>query len=302
MRQITVAAPAKINLSLDVTGRRSDGYHLLSTIMQSIDLADRVTVKIDPASASGRHIGLSCSRGGLPLDGRNTAYRAAALYLEIASLNLDLQIYIEKTIPASAGLAGGSADAAAVLYALDCLFPGQLDRPALFAAAARIGADVPFCLQGGTALCEGIGEILTPLPPLAGIPVLLAKPGFGLSTPWVFSRLNMQDLDQTGCRPAQDRVLAAVTAKDLPALAGATGNALESVSLPAYPVLRQLKSRLLEAGAAFALMSGSGPTVYGLFADAGRRDAALAAIGADPRQENLLLVPANTVATGPRAV
>jgi 4-diphosphocytidyl-2-C-methyl-D-erythritol kinase len=258
---LLVLAPAKINLSLDVVGRRPDGYHLLSTVMQSLELADRLTVRLDPDTAQIR---LASRSGGIPLDSRNTAWKAAELFLRHTGIRSGLSIFLDKQIPAAAGLAGGSADAAAVLLALDCLLPGQLDRRGLFDLAARVGADVPFCLQGGTVLCEGIGEQLTPLPPLGRMPVLLCKPDFGLSTAWVFSQLN---LDQLGRRPDQAAVLAALANRDLAALAGHTANVLESVSLRACPVLHDLKNQLLEAGAVLALMSGSGPTVFGLFSD-----------------------------------
>ncbi len=259
MRQLTVRAPAKINLSLDVVGKRDDGYHLLSTIMQSLELADLVTVRLTPDSPGIR---LSCNRKNLPLDSRNTAWKAAKLFQEASGLTAGIDITLNKNIPASAGLAGGSADAAGVLFALDRLNPGLVAPTDLYAVSARVGADVPFCLHGGTVLCEGIGERLTPLPSFAGVPVLLCKPDFGLSTPWVFSRL---DLKHLGHRPDQSAVQSCLREMDLPGLAKATANVLESVSLPAYPVLQTLKREICAAGATLALMSGSGPTVFGLF-------------------------------------
>ncbi|HBP39209.1 MAG TPA: 4-(cytidine 5'-diphospho)-2-C-methyl-D-erythritol kinase [Clostridiales bacterium] len=261
MTCLSVRAAAKINLSLDVVGRREDGYHLLSTVMQTVELADRLTIRLEPEHPGIR---LICPQTGIPLDSRNTVWKAAAFFLEATGAGVGLTIRLDKQIPAAAGLAGGSADAAAVLYGLDRLLPDRLSRPRLFELAARIGADVPFCLQGGTVLCEGIGEKLTILPPLGRFPVLLCKPDFGLSTPWVFSRLKREQL---GKRPDQQAVIAALADRDLPALARHTANVLESVSLPAYPVLRELKRHLAADGAALALMSGSGPTVFGLFED-----------------------------------
>lgn len=261
MQTLTIKAPAKINLSLDVTGRRADGYHLLSTIMQSVDLADRVTVSLDE-TASG--IRLSCGRAPIPSDSRNTAWRAAAFFLEAAGLSAGVSVRIEKHIPSASGMAGGSTDAAAVLFALDLLKPGMLSRDRLFELAGRIGADVPFCLQGGTVLCEGIGEVLTPLGAWAGLPVLLCKPAFSMSTPWVFSRFR---IDNPGQRPDQAAVMEAVRHHDLAALARSTANVLESVSLNARPELVEIKRQMIGAGAAAALMSGSGPTVFGLFSD-----------------------------------
>jgi 4-diphosphocytidyl-2-C-methyl-D-erythritol kinase len=309
MRQIKVAAPAKINLSLDVVGRRADGYHMLSTVMQSVDLADRLTVTIAgrptddrPGFPASPSIQVRCNRPDVPTDRRNTAFRAGEAFLAEAGQDLRVEILIEKEIPAAAGLAGGSADAAAVLFALDRLLPGSLPRTRLFALAAAVGADVPFCLQGGTVLCEGIGEVLTALPPFADIPVLLAKPGFSLSTPWVFGRLDRQNQGEQGGHLRQPAVLAALASRDLAALAAVTGNYLETVSLPAYPQLQEIKDQLRQSGAAVVLMSGSGPTVYGLFEQAGRRDAALALLAADARWPDLWLKPANTLATGPHEV
>lgn len=294
MKSLTVRAPAKINLSLDVTGKRGDGYHLLSTVMQSIGLADRVTVSLEPRL---KGIRLACGRARIPADSRNTAWRAAALFCEAAGLADGIAIEIEKRIPTAAGLAGGSSDAAAVLYALDCLLPNRVTRDQLFELAARIGADVPFCLQGGTILCEGIGEILTPQPPWPDIPVLLCKPSFGMSTPWVFSRFR---LDAPGHRPDQPAVLAALATRDLSALAKSTANVLESVSLAARPELSEIKRQLTAAGAVVTLMSGSGPTVFGLFSSEtaclAARDLLTAGLPADT-----MVITTRTIAAGPSA-
>lgn len=261
MNKVTVLGFAKINLSLDVVGRRADGYHLLSTVMQSVRLSDRITVSVAPDRAGVR---LTCGRARIPSDSRNTAWRAAAKFMEKAGIATGISIDIDKRIPTAAGMAGGSADAAAVLCALDQMYPERMPRQVLFALAATIGADVPFCLQGGTVLCEGIGEILTPLQPWNDVWVLLCKPAFGIRTPWVFSQFK---LDQPGRRPDQDKVIEAVQRQDLEALAVNTANVLESVSIPAHPLLQEIKQRLDKAGAVLSLMSGSGPTVFGLFAN-----------------------------------
>ena len=264
MQSRTLLAPAKVNLALDVTGRRPDGYHLLWTIMQSISIGDQVRVQVDP-SADGIH--LSCGRARLPADSRNTAWRAAAVFIAEAELKAGVKIILQKKIPTAAGLAGGSTDAAAVLAALENLYPGRISRHRLFELAARIGADVPFCLEGGTVLCQGIGEVLTPLPAWEDIPILLVKPGFGLSTPWIFGQFR---LDNPGPRPDQAAVLKAVRTRDLQALSAATNNVLESVSLAARPELARIKTLLAESGAGLTLMSGSGPTIFGLYST--RRD------------------------------
>lgn len=263
MRRLILEAPAKINLSLDVVGRREDGYHLLSTVMQSLRLADRISLTVD-LEAPG--IDLSCDRCGLPTDQRNTAWRAASMFQRIAGLSersgSGIKIEIEKRIPIEAGLAGGSADAAAVLFGLDQLFPGLVLAGQLYELAAQIGADVPFCLKGGTVLCEGIGERLTPLPVWQGLPILLCKPKGGLLTSWVFGQLN---LDSVGRRPDQAGVLDAIRKKDMKGLARSAANVLESVSLLAVPELSRIKLALMDGGAELAMMSGSGPTVFGIF-------------------------------------
>ncbi len=263
MQRLTIDAPAKINLSLDVVGRRDDGYHLLSTVMQSLDLSDTLWLASCPDAGS---LVLTCDSAEIPTDRRNTAYRAAERFMQTAfspeEFRPGLQLHIQKRIPAAAGLAGGSADAAGVLYGLSRLFPGRLTRERLFDLAADIGADVPFCLQGGTVLCEGIGERLTLLPAWTGLSVLLCKPQPGLSTAAVFSQLKP---DRLGRRPDQDRVLNAVGKQDLGLLAEAAANVLETVSMAIMPELTVIRSLLTAAGAQVVLMSGSGPTVFGLF-------------------------------------
>jgi 4-diphosphocytidyl-2-C-methyl-D-erythritol kinase len=231
----------------------------------------------------------------LPADRRNTAYKAAAAFSQAAGLSQPIQIYIEKHIPVAAGLAGGSADAAAVLRGLSKLCPGLLTPARIHDLAARIGADVPFCLAGGTALCEGIGDILTPLEPFDRVPLILLKPGFGLSTSWSYAQF---DQTEPALRPSQDRVCAALARHNLGELAGATANVLESVAFIAHPVLAELKNELLAAGAVVALMSGSGPTLYGLFADEGSRDAGFSRLAAK-MPASVLLLPARTLASGP---
>jgi len=297
MQRLTIDAPAKINLSLDVVGRRDDGYHLLSTVMQSLDLSDTLWLAVCPDTGS---LTLTCDFSEIPADRRNTAYRAAEKFRQAAfsagECQPGLQIHIQKRIPAAAGLAGGSADAAAVLCGLSRLFPGRLTRRRLFELAAEIGADVPFCLQGGTVLCEGIGERLTLLPPWTGLSVLLCKPRLGLSTAAVFSLLK---LDQLGRRPEQDRVLEAVGKQDLELLSDATANVLEAVSATFMPEIAATRSFLTAAGAQAVLMSGSGPTVFGLFDRSDQCEkAAWQLDGCLPSGTSLWI--ARTTAEGPR--
>ena len=289
----TLMAPAKINLALDVVGRREDGYHLLWTVMQSIALADRVTVKAGPGL---KGIKITCGASGVPSDEENTAWRAARLFAAAAKLQEGVHITLGKNIPAAAGLAGGSSDAAAVLAALDQLYPQHVSREQLFELAARIGADVPFCLLGGTALGEGVGEILTPLPAWEQLPILLCKPNFGIHTSWVFERFRLSD---AGSRPDRRAVLEAVQRHDLDALAEVTGNVLESVSLKAYPELMRIKNLMREAGAALTLMSGSGPTIFGVFRDE-HAGAAAQVYLTKKLPEDTIILRSKTIADGPR--
>ena len=295
MQSLTIEAAAKINLSLDVVGKRPDGYHLLATVMQSVAWSDRVYLELD---RQGNGLMLLSDTPGIPLDERNIAYRAARLFLEAAGLDAGVRIYLEKRIPEAAGLAGGSSDAAAVLAGLSELSSHPLSRGHLFELAAQVGADVPFCLAGGTVLCEGIGEILTPLPPLQTTPLLLVKPDFGLKTPWVFSQL---DLGHLGPRPDHPRLLAALARGDLAAAQSCTANVLETVSTMAHPELGQLKSRLAALGSTMAMMSGSGPTIFGLFADTDARDEAAAALTRE-LPASWQLIRSETCAQGQRIV
>jgi 4-diphosphocytidyl-2-C-methyl-D-erythritol kinase len=264
MRQLTVTAPAKINLSLDVVGRRPDGYHLLETVMQSISLADQITVQSSDESG----IQLTCDDPAVPTDSRNTAHRAALLFQEAVGRNglsgPGIKVQIKKRIPLAAGLAGGSADAAAVLFALNQLALRRLSDLDLADLALRVGADVPFCLRGGTVFCTGIGDQLMPLAAWSDVAVLLCCPDLPLLTATVFGRF---DMSRPGRRPNRSTVLEAVRQQCLHDLAQVSANVLESVSLKMVPELAELKHVLRDAGAHMALMSGSGPSIYGLFSD-----------------------------------
>lgn len=302
MRTLTLLAPAKINLSLDVVGRRSDGYHLLRTVMQSVSLCDRVTVREE---APGTGIRLECSDGSLPTDCRNTAYRAAQGFLAAARRDPSrdapgLSIRIGKAIPAEAGLAGGSSDAAAVLTGLSRLYPGEVPLRRIPELAVAVGADVPFCLFGGTALCEGIGEIVTPLPPLTGHPLLLLNPGFGIPTPAAFRTFD----DQAEPRhPDTEAVCDAVRRRDLSALARTARNVLEPIALAAHPRLADALDWLMARGAPLVRMSGSGPTLFALFPDTEdglrMREDAAAAAEAEARFRGFAVLRARTRESGP---
>lgn len=292
MRSAEFETFAKINLTLDVSGKRPDGYHDLVTVMQSISLSDLVTVEVRDEPG----IQLVCSAPYIPTDGRNTAWRAAQRFLEAARLDAGLSIVIDKRIPIAAGLAGGSSDAAGVLSALNWLFPDRVDHDTLFAIAAAVGADVPFCLAGGTILCTGIGDVLAPQQTLAGWPLILIKAPFGLSTPEVFRRFCLDQVEQ---RPDHDAFLLALGRQDWPAMSSACGNVLESVAFAMHPQLRAILNRLAETGTLLARMSGSGPTLFGVFADAHTRDEAFDAL-ANLTASGFTRYKAETVAGGPR--
>lgn len=252
-------AHAKINLSLDVVGKRPDGYHLLKMIMQSIELADDISVDL-----AGEAIELTCNLAYVPVTEKNIAFKAARAFLKETGIRSGVRIHIEKRIPVAAGLAGGSTDAGAVLLALNELTGSPLSPDRLQALGLTLGADVPFTMTGGTALCEGVGELITPLPDFSGHRILLVKPPFGVSTRQVFGDLQ---IDRIHRHPRTEELIAAIGNDDLPSVATTLGNVLENVTLSRHPVLRQIKAELLRRGALGSLMSGSGPTIFGIFAD-----------------------------------
>ncbi|MCK9251832.1 MAG: 4-(cytidine 5'-diphospho)-2-C-methyl-D-erythritol kinase [Eubacteriales bacterium] len=299
---VSFSAPAKINLSLDIVGRRPDGYHLLATVMQSIDLADQVTITVFEQHGDGEPIHIRCTQVGIPRDKQNTVWKAAALFCDAAALDLSpasgfgLRIDLDKRVPAAAGLGGGSSDAAAVLRALDFLFPGRVGPSDLDRLALEVGADVPFCLHGGTLFCEGIGERLTDLPPWPGLPLLLCAPSSPLLTRQVFAAYRESHMI---ARPDTAAVLRAVRTRNLTALADSSANVLEAVSIAQLPQLSSIKANLLDCGAVMAQMSGSGPAVYGLFAsDEACRQAADAMKHRLP--DDVRLFACHTVAAGPQ--
>jgi len=259
MTSITLHANAKINLALDIIGKREDGYHLMKMVMQKVSLCDIITMTRCPGPGS-----LECDCPSLPRDESNMAWRAFALMREKYDLAGSVHINIEKNIPVAAGLAGGSADAAAVLRGIDHLW--QLDLPEAFLIedALSLGADVPYCLQERTALAEGIGEKLTVLPQLPGLWVVLANPGFPVITGEIFRQYSFAAEKQT---PAIDAMLGALEQQNTEIILASMGNVLESVTLKKYPIVARLKQEMQDLGL-HAMMSGSGPTVMGLTSDA----------------------------------
>ena len=282
--QVTRKAYGKINIGLNVTGKREDGYHLVKMILQTVDIHDDVTVRrIDVDASRGGKTGygepqiiLTCDDPGLPTDERNLAYRAAAAMIKAFDLKGGVSIDIKKRIPKEAGMAGGSANAAAVLLAMQELFglrdaaeradgedaydiPAKLDEIAL-----SLGADVPFCLRKGTYLAEGIGEKLTKLRNLPHAHLVIIVPGFGISTKWAYEQVDaIPDLKH----PDIDTITSAIGEGDIREVAQRMGNILEEVAVRKYPEIREIKKILLEHGAMGAMMSGSGSAVFGIFDD-----------------------------------
>lgn len=259
---LKIKAPAKINLTLDVTGSRPDGYHELRMIMQTIDVYDELTITKIPEE----QIRLSVNRelpDKIPPE-KNLVWKAASLLQKHCSIPGGFSIYLEKNIPAAAGLAGGSSDCAATLTGINELCQLGLTTEQLCELGVTLGADVPFCIRKGTMLSEGIGEVLTRLPSLDPLWALLIKPDISVSTGYVYNHL---DLSTVSTRPDTEYMLDCISRRDVTSLARGLSNVLESVTIPDYPVLAQLKEFLLTQRAIGSLMSGSGPTVYGLFQD-----------------------------------
>lgn len=257
---ITLKALAKINLGLDVLGRRDNGYHDVRMVMQTIYLYDNVT--LIKTEETGIH--LECNLFYLPVDDTNIAYKAAKLLIEEFGIKEGVRIVLDKHIPVAAGLAGGSANAAAVLVGMNRLFSLGLSQEDLMKRGVSLGADVPYCVMRGTVLAEGIGEVLSPLPPLPKCCVLIAKPGISVSTKTVYEKLDSQEIE---VHPNIDGILEGLKKQDIQKVALSMGNVLEAVTIGEYPVIEQIKDVMKDSGALNAMMSGSGPTVFGIFED-----------------------------------
>jgi 4-diphosphocytidyl-2-C-methyl-D-erythritol kinase/energy-coupling factor transport system substrate-specific component len=255
--EIIEKAPAKINLGLDVLGKRSDGYHDLDMVMASVDLADRVTVR-ELEDETG--IYLRSNSAFVPLNKKNHAYKAAGLIKKKFNIQKGVEIYIDKKIPVAAGLAGGSSDAAATLRALNQLWQLNLTLAELSQLGEQIGSDVPYCVYGQTARVTGRGETVRPLEHDKKSWVILVKPEFGVSTPDIFRQVRLESVQH----PDIDAIEKAVVTSDFDALCQNLGNSLEAVTLAKHPLILKIKQRLLTSGADGVLMSGSGPTVFAL--------------------------------------
>ncbi len=254
--RVTVHAPAKINLTLDVVGTRADGYHLLKSVMQSVDCCDTLTAEW------AADVSLTVIGGDVCPTEKNTAYRAAQVFFRETGVDGGVHMTLTKRIPQQAGMGGGSADAAAALMALDKLYDTRLAQDELLAMGVQVGADVPFCLVGGTALCEGIGEIITPLPALPDCAVVIAQPSEGVSTAEAYARLDSTPLTD---RPDHAAMVAALTAGNLPAVGAQLANVFEpAIALPSVEAIRRTMATFSPLG---SRMTGSGSVVYALFAD-----------------------------------
>ena len=252
-------ARAKINLSLEILGTREDGYHDLRTVMQTVYLHDRLVIK----KADKTQLKLVCNLAHLPVDNRNLVYAAAQYLMETYDLPQGLFISLKKNIPVSAGLAGGSSDCAAVILGINRLFDLRLPERELLETGARFGADVPFCLIGGTALAEGKGDILTRLTPHPPVSAVIAKPPMALSTAAVFNAYDC--MNHTEGRNS-DTIISKIKERDIRGIVSGFYNALEDVSIGMCPDISKVKELYMESGAMGTLMSGSGPSVFAYFA------------------------------------
>ncbi|KIL34947.1 4-diphosphocytidyl-2C-methyl-D-erythritol kinase [Cohnella kolymensis] len=257
MQKIYEKAPAKINLLLDVLRKRDDGFHEVEMIMTMVDLADRLEMEELPRD----QIVLTSEAGFIPLDEKNLAFQAARLIKDRYDVRRGVYIHLDKNIPVAAGLAGGSSDAAAALRGLNRLWELQLTLGELEILGAELGSDVPFCIRGGTALARGRGEKLVSLDPPPQCWVILAKPPINLSTADIYGKLRAHDLPY---HPSAPDMLDAIRRQSFTDMCAALGNVLETVTLDRYPEVRQIKECMVKLGADGVLMSGSGPTVFGL--------------------------------------
>ena len=266
MESIRLKARAKINLGLDVIGRRENGYHDVRMVMQTVGLYDRIIMTRIPE----KEIRIKTNIGFLPVNENNLVYKAIMLMKSKYKLDGGIEVDLNKFIPVAAGMAGGSSDAASALFGMNRLYELNLPIGELMNIGVEIGADVPYCIMRGTALAEGIGEKLTRLPDMVlkmSMPfchILIAKPPVNVSTKLVYENL---DSTQIKSHPDIDGIIEAIKLKDVALVASRMGNVLESVTVPLYPVIDSIKRDMIEHGAINAMMSGSGPTVFGIFPD-----------------------------------
>lgn len=258
MRSISLKARAKINLGLDVLRKREDGYHEVKMVMQTINIYDKIYMKI----IEKPEIKIVTNLSFLPTNESNLVYKAIQMLRDEFNIEKGVFANVYKYIPVAAGMAGGSTDAAAAMIGMNRLFKLGLSREELMERAVKIGADVPYCIMGGTALAEGIGEKLSQLKPLKRCSILVAKPDISVSTKFVYTNLK---LDENTVHPDMDGVLEAIDSSDVETMAKKMSNLLESVTSVKYPQIEEIKKSMIELGAINSIMSGSGPTVFGIF-------------------------------------
>ncbi|MDU4892380.1 MAG: 4-(cytidine 5'-diphospho)-2-C-methyl-D-erythritol kinase [Clostridium sp.] len=252
-----VKAYGKINIALDVIGKRDDGYHLLKMIMQTVNIYDELEFK-----KSAKGIKITSNKSFVPTDNRNLVYKAIELFCNTYSVEKAISVHIEKNIPVEAGMAGGSTDAAAALRAMRDLYKPEISDKELMELGVNIGADVPYCIKGGTALCEGIGEVITELKPFKDKLLVVVKPNFGVSTIATYKGFKLSEVKQ---HPKVDELIEAMNRDDLKYVADNMMNLLELVTLKEHEEISRIKEFMCAEGALGSMMSGSGPTVFGFF-------------------------------------
>lgn len=263
MDRLELKSLAKINLGLDVLGKRENGYHDVRMVMQTIYLYDNVILE----KTKEKGIDVKTNLFFLPVDENNIAYKAAKLLIDEFDIQEGISIRLRKYIPVAAGMAGGSSNAAAVLFGMNKMFNLGLTQKELMDRGVQLGADVPYCIMRGTVLAEGIGEELTELPPMPKCHILIAKPAVSVSTKVVYEKFDaLENVEH----PDIDGILEGLKSQDLYKISSSMGNVLEGVTIKEYPVIQAIKEQMLKEGALNALMSGSGPTVFGIFDDKGK--------------------------------
>ncbi len=261
---LSLKAYAKVNLALDVLRRREDGYHDVKMIMQNLDIYDELEFEVIDRDTEDVNITLTVNKEGIPTDDRNLVYKAIALLFDAYNIKSHIAVNLIKNIPAEAGMAGGSTDCAAALKAVNILYGLGLSTDELMGYGVKLGADVPYCILGRTAISEGIGEILTPIKGLPNVHIVVAKPPVNVSTKEIYTNLKANELSK---HPDVDGMVEALESQNLYAVAQRMENVLETVTVTMHPEIEELKDLMKEQGALNAIMSGSGPTVFGLFDD-----------------------------------
>lgn len=278
---VRVRAHGKINLGLDVIRKREDGYHDVRMIMQQVGLYDGIDIKrLGLCTDGNRYIDIETNLRYLPVNENNLAYKAAALLMDEFGIQESIHIKIKKLIPVAAGMAGGSSDAAAVMKGINRMFGLRLSKKELMERGVKLGADVPYCIMGGTALAEGIGDILTPIKDMPPCYIILAKPGINVSTKMVYTELHADTIEN---HPDIDGLIQSIEAGDLYGMTGKMGNVLADVTEKMYPVIGEIKETMISLGALNSMMSGSGPTVFGIFDDKDKAEHAYCTLKADER-------------------